>query len=87
MIKANFVRLVVIGFSGLICYNVASAQIGFKLGLAASSFSYKNKLYPDLGFEVDLRPYLGYDIEWIQTGDQKPIFSPYISIFYSDKWN
>ena len=59
----------------------ASAQVGFKFGLSASSFTFRNALVPEGEYELDLRPYLGYDIEWVQFGEQKPIFFPYFSIY------
>jgi len=62
------------------CYS----QPGVKIGLTTSSFTYTNTPpYPDLTYEVDLRPYLGYDISMIQLQDQNPLFSPYLSLFYS----
>jgi len=61
-----------------------NAQVGIKIGTTASSFYYTgSKPTPYLGYDIDLRPYLGYDIELVQIGDQKPLFSPYISIYYT----
>jgi hypothetical protein len=36
-----------------------------------------------LDFDIDLRPYLGYDIEFVQLGEQKPLFSPYLAVYYN----
>ena len=57
------------------------AQTGMKIGCSASSFAYKNSPVPILDFDIDLRPYLGYDIEWVQLGKQKPILLPYLSLY------
>lgn len=63
---------------------LASAQIGIKIGTTASNFYYTdNNPEPYKGFDIDLRPYLGFDIEQAQTADQKPLFSPYVSLFYT----
>ncbi len=60
------------------------AQIGVKLGTTCSNFYYTGtNINPDIGYDIDLRPYLGYDIEWIQLGDQQPIFSPFIGVYYN----
>jgi len=60
------------------------AQYGIKLGMTGSSFYYPNQgPDPHLSFDIDLRPYLGYDVEWIQLGDQKPLYAPYLSIYRS----
>ena len=62
------------------CYS----QPGFKVGLTMANFSYTDMgPEPDLNYEVDLRPYLGYDIEWVQLGKQKPVLSPYLSLYHS----
>ncbi|MFC2125986.1 porin family protein [Bacteroidota bacterium] len=62
------------------CYS----QISIKAGLTASSFSYVNTPpSPYKDYDIDLRPYLGYDIEWIQLGEQNPLITPYLSICYS----
>ncbi len=61
-----------------------NAQFGIKIGSTASSFYYTDtKPEPYQDFEIDLRPYLGYDIESIQTTDQKPLISPYIGVYYN----
>lgn len=61
-----------------------NGQIGVKIGSTASSFYYTDIIpNPYQDFDIDLRPYLGYDIELAQTSDQKPLFSPYFSIFYT----
>jgi hypothetical protein len=61
-----------------------NAQLGIKIGTTASSFYYTDiNPVPYKGFDIDLRPYLGFDIELVQTGDQKPLFSPYVSVFYT----
>ncbi|MCF8405545.1 MAG: PorT family protein [Bacteroidales bacterium] len=59
-------------------------QIGLKSGTTFSSFSYSDEtINPNLGYDIDLRPYLGYDIEWVQLGDQKPVFGPFIGVYYN----
>ena len=60
------------------------AQWGVKIGVTSSSFYYSDsKPNPYQGFDIDLRPYLGYDIEWVQLGNQKPVVYPYLSVFYN----
>lgn len=62
------------------------AQIGIKLGTTISNFYYTDKnMDPYIGFDIDLRPYLGYDIEGPQLGDQKPLVSPFVSVYYNFK--
>jgi hypothetical protein len=59
-------------------------QTGIKAGINISNFYYTDippEPYKD--YDIDLRPYLGYDIRTIQTGDQKPLFSPYLGFYYS----
>lgn len=67
----------------LVCsFNSSFAQYGIRLGLSASSFYYKDiGPTPNIGYEVDLRSYLGYDVEWIQLNDQKLLYAPYISVY------
>lgn len=61
-----------------------NAQFGFKLGTTVSSFYYSDtKPNPNIGYDIDLRPYLGYDIEWVQLGNQKPVMYPYLGSFYN----
>lgn len=61
-----------------------NAQPEIKFGTTASSFYY-TKIPPEpyKDYDIDLRPFLGYDIELVQTGDQKPLFSPYITVYYT----
>ena len=62
--------------------NKACAQYGIKLGTTLSSFYYPGDVpTPYKGFDIDLRPYLGYDVELIQLNPQKPLISPIISIY------
>lgn len=57
------------------------AQLGIKAGISASSFRYAGTVEPNQGYDIDLRPYLGYDAEWVQLADQKPLISPVVSIY------
>lgn len=73
-------------YSFLVCvFPVTSnAQFGVKLGTTFSNFYYTDKtMNPDLTFEVDLRPYLGYDVYWVQLGKQKAVYSPFIGVCYN----
>jgi hypothetical protein len=59
-------------------------QIGVKIGTTFSRFFYVGEnINPNIGYDIDLRPYLGYDIEWVQLGNQKPVVSPYIGVYYN----
>jgi len=85
------IKLLKVGIAYFICIYLSSilpvniqAQPGIKSGTSISSFYYTNtELNPDLGYDIDLRPYLGYDIEWVQLGNQKPIISPFIGVYYN----
>lgn len=57
-------------------------QIGFKGGVGISNFYYKGSPEPVYSYDIDLRPYFGYDIEWVQLLDQKPLITPYFGIYY-----
>jgi hypothetical protein len=77
----------IIRFLSLIVLTVAtcnlSAQFGIKAGLSVSNFYYtETGPVPDLSYEVDLRPYLSYDIESVQLGEQKALPGFYISAYY-----
>lgn len=70
----------------LICISpeLANAQIGVKLGSTISNFYYTDtEMNPSIGYDIDLRPYLGYEIEWIQLSDQKPLVSYYLGGYYN----
>lgn len=68
--------------------NTVASPIGLKLGIAASSFNYTDRgMDPYLGLDIDLRPYLGYDIQWVQLGDQNPLYAPFVSLCYSLKFS
>ena len=72
----------------LACFtsNILTSPIGVKLGVTASAFNYTNReMDPYLDFDIDLRPYLGYDIKWVQLGKQKPLFAPFASCFFNYK--
>lgn len=61
-----------------------NGQTGLKIGSTVSSFYYTGgNPNPYQDYDIDLRPYLGYDIELAQTGNQQPIFAPYLSLFYT----
>jgi hypothetical protein len=82
MQNKNFIFIVAIIF--LLQANISLGQPGIKAGLTVSNFLFANtQMDPDRGFEVDLRPFLGYDVEWAQLGEQKPLFTPYFSIYYN----
>jgi len=60
------------------------AQPGVKAGTTISTFLNSNEqMDPYLGYDIDLSPYLGYDIKWVQLNNQKPLISPYVSIYYN----
>ena len=62
---------------------MAIAQFGIKTGMSLSSFYYPGSTpEPYQGFDVDLRPYLGYDIGLVQAEPQKPLAGWYISAFH-----
>ncbi len=67
------------------------SQYGIRAGAVASLFYYPgDEPTPYNGYDVDLRPYLGYDAELVQTGSQKPLFSFTVSLYrnfsLSDRW-
>ena len=63
--------------------DILASPFGVKLGVTASAFNYTNRsMEPYLDFDVDLRPYLGYDIKWVQLGEQKPLLAPLVSCFF-----
>ncbi len=83
LIKACIAHFILILF---LCVfpDITNAQIGIKLGTSFSSFYYTDKqITPNIGYDIDLRPYLGYDIEWVQLGNQKAVFSPFIGVYYN----
>ncbi len=83
LLKISFAPFI---FTFLLCvfYSPAEAQPGIKLGGTISSFYYTDKeMNPHLAYDIDLRPYLGYDIEWAQLGEQKPVFYPYVGVYYN----
>lgn len=59
----------------------ADAQFGIKAGLTVSNFYYTGQPSPYNDYDIDLRPYLGYDVELVQTGSQTALLSPYISVY------
>jgi hypothetical protein len=59
-----------------------NGQIGFKAGVGISNFYYNGNPEPTYGYEIDLRPYFGYDIGWVQLQDQKPLYAPYLGVYY-----
>lgn len=57
------------------------AQVGISGGVALSSFNYSGDgLIPYIGYDIDLRPHLGYDVQWAQLGKQKPLLAPWLSV-------
>ena len=89
--KPGLVRLTNVWLTLAICVSLllffpdsARAQFGIRLGTTISNFYYTDKtMDPDISYEIDLRPYLGYDIEWAQLGEQKPVYAPFIGIYYN----
>jgi hypothetical protein len=82
--QIGFVFLISISF--FISFSASiSAQIGIKVGTTASTFYYSDHLNPKIEYDVDLRPVLGYDIEFVQLGSQKPIISPFLGVYYQFK--
>ncbi len=59
--------LPVISLLVLMPFNAAWSQFGIKGGLAVSGFQLSQDVSPSTG--NDYRPFLGYEIEWIQEGD------------------
>ncbi|NND07769.1 MAG: PorT family protein [Saprospiraceae bacterium] len=58
------------------------AQYGFRMGSTTSTFYHVGgPPIPYDGYEIDLRPYVGYDIAWIQISPQIPLFAWYVSVF------
>lgn len=83
--KKTYIKRKVLVFSFFIALFfpvMVNAQIGIKVGSTLSSFYFAGSSpLPYNGYDVDLRPYLGYDVEIVQTNPQKPLLSPYISVF------
>ena len=70
---------VLFSFSKAVC-----AQYGVKIGTSVSNFYYTGRSpEPYNDFEIDLSPFLGYDIKLIQTEPQKPLLSYYLSAYKS----
>lgn len=63
--------------------NMQASPIGVKLGFTAAAFSYTDRqMEPYKDLEIDLRPYLGYDIKWVQLGEQKPLIAPAFQLLF-----
>jgi hypothetical protein len=61
---------------------ITNAQWGIRAGTTISNFYYTDQgNQPDWTYEIDLRPYLSYDVQWVQLSEQKPVFSPYLSVY------
>ena len=85
-IKLFTVFLVLILFLYGFTTPLLTAPLGVKLGFTASAFNYTDReMDPYTTFDIDLRPYLGYDIEWVQLGNQKPLFAPFVSCYVDVK--
>ena len=64
--------------------NAACAQYGVKIGTAVSNFYYTGSSpVPYNDYDIDLSPFLGYDIKWVQAEPQNPLLSYYFSIYRS----
>lgn len=62
--------------------NAAWSQFGIKGGLAVSGFQLSQNVSSSTG--NDYRPFLGYEVEWIQEGDaSSPDLGLQIGIFYA----
>ena len=61
----------------------AQAQFGFRGGVSISNFYHVDRLSPEFDYMVDFRPYLGYDIEFVQLHSQKPLVAPFFGVYYS----
>jgi len=58
------------------------AQLGVKGGIAISGF----RLSPDdagTSQEIDFRPFLGYEVGWVQYGTSNPDFGFQLGVFYA----
>ena len=77
-----------LGHVGCICLFISlflpiigEAQYSIKVGTTASTFYYVGDMpIPDDGYDVDLRPYTGYDIAWVQASPQSPLFAWHLGI-------
>lgn len=58
-----------------------NAQFGIKTGMTVSTIYYTGKPLPYDGYDIDLRPFLGYDVELVQIRAQSALFAPFISIY------
>ena len=83
--KKTYMKRKVLIFSFFIALylpTMVNAQIGVKAGSTISSFYYTGSApIPYDGYEIDFRPYLGYDVEFVQINPQQPLISTYISVF------
>lgn len=84
-------RILINRFVLFICFCVlfsfprtVGAQYGIKIGTSVSNFYYTGSSpVPYNGYDIDLSPFLGYDIKSVQTEPQKPLLSYYFSIYRS----
>lgn len=84
-------RILINRFVFLICFCVlfsftktVGAQYGIKIGTSVSSFYYTGSSpVPYNDYDIDLSPFLGYDIKLVQAEPQNPLLSYYISIYRS----
>jgi hypothetical protein len=59
----------------IFCSTNLHAQMGFKLGVSLSGL---------LSTKADdYRQFLGYEVEWIQYGESKPVFGIQLGVFYT----
>jgi hypothetical protein len=81
MIMSKTIFLLGIPLLVLMSLNTAWSQFGIKGGLAVSGFQLSQKSSSSTG--NDYRPFLGYEVEWIQEGDaSSPDLGLQIGIFY-----
>ena len=63
---------------------MVDAQYGIKIGTSVSTFYYTGgNPVPYNDYDIDLSPFLGYDIKSVQAEPQKPLLSYYISVYRS----
>jgi hypothetical protein len=62
--------------------DTANAQYGIKIGATMSNLYFPgDRPKPFDGYDIDLRPYLGCDVELVQTNPQSPVVAFNIGIF------
>ena len=62
-------------------FNIAFGQFGIKAGVALSGYQPLQNLSSE--YTHDYRPFLGYEVEWIQNDEGSPDFGLQLGIFYT----